>query len=77
MCYGSADLVSAPTGRFLETVTTTNHDSPRYVYPPGAPTLIATAPVIGHDDDELRLLESIVNRFAPFDDNNEPEDDGY
>ena len=76
VCYGSADLVSAPTGRFLETVTTTNHDSPRYVYPPGAPTLIATAPVIGHDDDELRLLESIVNRFAPFDDNNEPEDDG-
>lgn len=70
VCYGSADLISAPTGRLLEKVTTTRHETPRYIYPPGAPKLIATAPVIDHGDAELRLLESIVNRTPPFDENN-------
>ena len=70
VCYGRADLISTPSGRVLETVDTSRHDEPRYVYPAGAPKLITSAPVIDHGDAELRLLESIVNRSPPFDDNN-------
>jgi len=77
VCYGSADLVSAPTGRLLETVTTSHHDMPRYIYPPGAPELIAAAPVIDHGDAELRVLESLVHRTPPFDDGDFPEADRY
>ena len=77
VCYGRANLVSAPTGRLLETVTTTYHDKPRYIYPPGAPALIETAPVIDHGDAELRLLESIVHRTPPFDNNNRQGNDRY
>jgi len=77
VCYGRANLRSAPTGRLLETVTTTYHDEPRYIYPPGAPTSIETAPVIDHGDAELRLLESIVHRVPPFDSGNRPRSDRY
>lgn len=77
VCYGRGDLISAPTGRLLETVTTTYHDAPRYIYPPGSPTLIAPAPVIDHGDAELRLLEGLVNRWPPFDGGAEPAEDRY
>ncbi len=77
VCYGRANLVSTPTGGLLETVTTTYHDKPRYIYPPGAPTLIEIAPVIDHGDAELRLLESIVHRTPPFDNSNRPGYDRY
>jgi hypothetical protein len=77
VCYGRAELSSAPTGRLLETVTTTRHDQPRFIYPPGAPTPITTAPVIDHGDAELRLLEALVYRTPPFDEGGEPGDDRY
>jgi hypothetical protein len=77
LCYGRADLGSAPTGRLLETVETTSHDKPRYIYPPGAPSLISSAPVIDHSDDELRLLEALVHRVPPFDDNDSLQEDRY
>lgn len=77
VCYGRADLTSAPTGRLLETVTTTRHDQPRFIYPPGAPTLISPAPVIDHGDAELRVLEAVVGRAPPFDNGDEPASDRY
>ncbi len=77
VCYGRADLLSAPTGRLLETVTTTYHDKPRYIYPPGSPTPIEAAPVIDHSDAELRLLESLVHRRPPFDTGNGQKIDRY
>lgn len=77
VCYGRANLIAAPTGDLLETVTTTYHDEPRYIFPPGAPQRITPAPVIDHTDAELRLLESVVNRTPPFDDLNDPYDDRY
>jgi len=48
-------------------VTTTRHDQPRFINPPGAPTSIAAAPVIDHGDAKLRLLEAVVYRTPPFD----------
>ena len=77
VCYGRADLVSAPTDRLLETLETTKHESPRYIYPPDAPKLITKAPVIDHSDVELRLLESLVHRTPPFDDDDNLQSDRY
>lgn len=67
VCYGKADLVGAGDNKLLETVKTTHHDSPRYIYKRGARKRIETAPVIDHTDIELRLLEKLVNRRPLFD----------
>ncbi len=77
VCYGQADLASAATGQFLETVRTTHHDQPRFIYPPGAPAPIEAAPVIDHKDAELRLLEALVHRRPPFDDDDGTRLDRY
>lgn len=66
VCYGRAELAGAQDGLLLETVVTTRHESPRYIYPPGAPLRIEKAPVINHTDGELRMLEALVNRSPPF-----------
>ncbi len=66
ICYGTAELTSVATGRLLETVKTTHHDSPRFIYPGDSGRLIETAPVINHTDEELVLLESLVGRTPPF-----------
>ena len=67
VCYGRGDLSGAQDGLHLESVTTTYHDSPRYIYPLEARQRIEKAPMIDHKDDELRMLEALVNRRPPFD----------
>ena len=67
VCYGTGELRAAHDGTHLETVNTTYHDQPRFIYPPGAARAIEIAPVIDHSDAELRMLEAIVGRRPPFD----------
>ena len=66
-CYGEAVLVPVDDPRQAETVRTTHHDQPRYLYPKGMPRMIEKAPVVNHTDAELILLESLVGRKVPFD----------
>jgi len=66
-CYGEAELVPVDEPKEAETVRTTHHDQPRYIYPKGMPRMIDVAPVINHTDAELILLESLVGRKVPFD----------
>jgi hypothetical protein len=66
-CYGEAELVPVDEPKEAETVRTTHHDQPRYIYPKGMPRMIEVAPVINHTDAELILLESLVGRTVPFD----------
>ena len=66
-CYGEAELVPVDAPREAETVRTTHHELPRYIYPSGMPRMIERAPVINHTDAELILLESLVGRQVPFD----------
>jgi hypothetical protein len=66
LCYGEAEIVPDGKPEARETVRTTHHESPRYIYAPGAETIIDKAPVINHTDDELILLESLVRRTPPF-----------
>jgi hypothetical protein len=64
LCYGTAD-VAATTGGAQETVTTTHHESPRYIYGDGRSRAIVPAYMSNHTDSELMLLESLVGRFPP------------
>ena len=67
-CYGTADLQSTEKPDERETVTTTHHDQPRYVYGKSMPSIrmIEGAPVINHTDAELTMLEALVGRRPPF-----------
>jgi hypothetical protein len=70
LCYGSADIAlrSDPTVR--ETIRTTHHESPFYIYAHRSNSLseqaFVRAPVINHTDAELIMLEQLVLRKPPF-----------
>ena len=66
VCYGTAVLVPPDDPQAAETVRTTHHDAPRYLYAKGMPRMIEAAPVVNHTDAELILLESLVGRKPPF-----------
>ncbi|OGA20006.1 MAG: hypothetical protein A3G25_20475 [Betaproteobacteria bacterium RIFCSPLOWO2_12_FULL_63_13] len=73
-CYGTAELDSVFKPEERETVTTTHHDQPRYIYGESMPgiKMIEGAPVVNHTDDELIMLEALVGRTPPFDTTGEP-----
>ena len=68
VCYGLADLQASHMPEARQTVRTTHHDAPRYIYAHGASPIgmIETAPVINHTDAELIMLEALVGRKPPF-----------
>ena len=68
-CYGTVTIGSRARPEISETVTTTHHESPRYVLDESRGGLIVPAPVVNHTDAELILLESLAGRPSPF-----PED---
>jgi len=67
-CYGVADLQASSMPAARETVSTTHHDAPRYVYAHGEMPIkmIEVAPVVNHSDAELIMLEALVGREPPF-----------
>jgi hypothetical protein len=65
-CYGEVELIPIAAPSEAETVNTTHHDQPRYVYPSGMPRMIERAPVANHSDAELVLLERLVGRSVPL-----------
>ena len=65
-CYGQVALSANDDPDDSELITTTNHDSPRYITnQPSRGSRIRPAPVIRHTNTELRLLENIVGRDVP------------
>jgi hypothetical protein len=64
LCYGTAD-VAAATGGARETVETTHHESPLYIYGDGRSRAIVPAYMSNHTDSELIMLESLVGRSPP------------
>lgn len=65
-CYGKVALASSNDPNDSEIIATTNHDMPRYITSkPVQGSRIRSAPVINHDDAELKLLEAIVGRKVP------------
>ncbi len=73
-CYGIADIQANDKPELRETVQTTHHDQPRYVYGKSMPSIrmIEGAPVINHTDAELVMLEALVGRRPPFLDSGAP-----
>jgi len=73
-CYGTAYLESIFKPDERETVRTTHHDQPRYIYGSSMPgiRMIAGAPVVNHTDAELTMLEALVGRTPPFSNSGEP-----
>jgi len=65
-CYGQAELVSSIDPADSELITSRNHDAPRYISRDASGgRRIREAPVINHDNEELKLLEAIVGRELP------------
>jgi hypothetical protein len=67
-CYGRVELQATNMPEARETVQTTHHDAPRYIYAQGEMPIkmIEAAPVINHTDAELVMLEALVGRKPPF-----------
>jgi hypothetical protein len=65
-CYGEAVLEPAGDPSARETVRTTHHEQPRYIYAKGAPKMVTPAPMVNHADAELEMLEALVGRKPPF-----------
>ena len=68
-CYGTAELVPNDAPDAAQTVTTTHHEAPRYIYSRNAAKgseAITRAPVINHTDVELFMLEALLHREPPF-----------
>jgi len=65
-CYGQVALNANDNPDDNELITTTNHDSPRYIASKSSKgTRIRSAPVKNHTNTELRLLENLVGRDVP------------
>lgn len=73
-CYGIADIQANDKPELRESVETTHHEQPRYVYGKSMPSIrmIEGAPVINHTDAELVMLEALVGRTPPFLDSGGP-----
>ena len=65
-CYGEAVLEPVGDASARETVRTTHHEQPRYIYANGAPKMVTPAPMVNHTDAELEMLEALVGRKPPF-----------
>lgn len=67
-CYGVVDLQASNMPEARETVRTTHHNAPRYIYAHGEMPIkmIEQAPVVNHTDVELVMLEALVGRKPPF-----------
>lgn len=65
-CYGRAEIISRYNPKIREKVRTIYHESPRFVFGPGAEDIIVKAPVFNHTDTELIMLEKLVGRIPPF-----------
>jgi hypothetical protein len=67
LCYGEARVVPTAAPQQWETVITSHHDHPLYLYDDKQmPSMMVTAPVINHTDAELVILENLVGRWPPF-----------
>lgn len=66
-CYGKVELSANFDADSRETIVAHHHDAPRYIArhaPKGH--YITSAPMKGHKDSELTLIEALVGRKPPF-----------
>lgn len=66
LCYGTADIEAVTYPGVKETLKTTHHEAPRYIFGPAAGKPILEAPMLNHTDAEVIMIESLVGRVPPF-----------
>ncbi|MBF0285604.1 MAG: hypothetical protein HQL51_14230 [Magnetococcales bacterium] len=64
-CYGRVELAALEDPRVAETLITSHHDTPRTLRRTAQGSHIVPAPMIHHNDAELRQLEQLVFRTPP------------
>ncbi len=69
LCYGSAEVSPTTEPSRIKRIVTKHHEQPIYIHRESTIATIANAPMINHTDAELTLLESLVGRLPPFDEN--------
>ena len=74
-CYGETRLTSNTDPDVAESLSTTHHESPRYVRSSAQGSYIEEAPAKNHTDAELIMLEATVGREPPFKDEYDPDAD--
>lgn len=65
-CYGDTRIESNNDPSVTELLSTTHHESPRYIRNSTEGSYIEKAPVKNHSDEELIMLEATVGREPPF-----------
>lgn len=66
LCYGGIDLDAKAFRGERRSYETKHHEQPYYILGAGAKRAFLKAPMIGHGDDELTMLEALVGRKPPF-----------
>jgi len=74
-CYGDTSLTSNTNPDITESISTTHHESPRYIRNTTEGSFIEKAPVKNHTDAELIMLEATVGREPPFGTEYDPDAD--
>lgn len=68
LCYGTADVTPTAAPEQRETLVTRHHEKPQWIHNDAAmPRSMVAADVINHTDQELEMLEALVGRIPPFD----------
>jgi hypothetical protein len=66
LCYGAVDLIPVADTSQQVSYATEHHEKPLYISGDLSKPLVQTAPVQGHRDWELIMLERTVGRKTPF-----------
>lgn len=65
-CYGEVDFTANDDPGVTEALSTTHHESPRYIRQNSVGSYMVEARPINHTDTELIMLEATVDRAPPF-----------
>ena len=65
-CYGEVDFTANDDPDVSEALSTTHHESPRYIRRNSQGSYMVKAKPINHTDAELIMLEATVDRQPPF-----------
>ena len=74
-CYGKTRVTANEDPSVSESISTTHHESPRYIRKTSEGSVIEKAPVKNHSDAELIMLEGTVGREPPFGTEYDPDAD--
>lgn len=77
LCYGGIDLEAKAFPGERRSFDTRHHEQPYYILGSGSRRAFLKAPMIGHSDEELIMLEALAGRKPPFSGSGEPGRPAY